>query len=945
MKKMLQREMQVLFGAGFEQRQQVLDELQQLGQRASLSEGAVSVLAGLADFLKHIEALCAVADQNRLEESLKLVNSQADVTQAQEQINQDFESGRRAMAALEACTSSLHHRLDNAAAPMIDENLESLAEVLTELLNSQDHAQQRLLSSRKKADYLLQALDQHAIVSTTDSAGTITYVNDKFCALSGFSRDELLGFNHNIVNSGEHSKEFIAELWRVIGTGKVWQGEICNRSKSGQLYWLNSTLMPVFDAQGALVQYIAIRTDITAAKLLDEKMAAAELRIRRITNAVPAVVFQCEVGQGQIKFTYASERLKEIRGLEVSDLLANSDVWLQQMAVEGRAERFAAIQGAATARKAWRSDYQIQLPNGDLRWIEAEMTPEPVLASSGATVFTGIWRDVTTIKEALQRLGEVTKDLPLAVYQFQQMPDGSHRIPFCNSAMEDVCGITAEQAMENSSLVFDQLHPDDFEVVNQTIAHSRETLTLWAEDFRYIHKLSGEVIWVHSNAQPQRLADGSTLWNGSLSNITEARKVSESLQLAKALAESANRAKSEFLANMSHEIRTPMNGVLGMTELALDTDLNPEQREYLNIIKISGDALLVVINDILDFSKIESGSLRLEIIPFHLGGLLSDLLKTLALAAHAKHLDLVVDIKADVPMQLLGDPGRLRQILVNLIGNAIKFTSQGSVLLKVDLVALRLRARTLRFTVVDSGVGIAPHKLGTIFEPFSQADSSITRRFGGTGLGLPISEKLAQALGGHIEVSSQPGVGSEFVVTLPFEVDDSSPALAIDLQPLNGLRVLVVEGNPYSRAVLMAILQEAGLAAEGLDDGVLALAALKEAHAKSRPFDLLLVDDFSPSLSGFALATHIRQCPELDALRTVMMSTSGVKGHAQQAHNLGFSAYVSKPCTRDQWLAILLRVMGRQPSPFAELVTRHSVSDEALSLAPPIPHSWSELTP
>jgi PAS domain S-box-containing protein len=801
------------------------------------------------------------------------------------------------------------------------------------LLHSQDVAQQRLLSARKKADYLLQALDQHAIVSTTDSAGTITYVNDKFCALSGFSRDELLGFNHTIVNSGVHPQEFMAELWRVIGTGKVWQGEICNRSKSGQLYWLNSTLMPVFDAQGALVQFIAIRTDITAAKLLDEKMAAAELRIRHMTNAVPAVVYQCEVGQGSVKFTYVSERLKEICGLELADLSANSHLWFEQMVVEGRAERFAEIQGAATARTAWRSDYQIQLPNGNLRWIEAEMTPEAVLAPSGATVFTGIWRDVTPVKEALLRLGDVTQDLPLAVYQFLQMPDGSHCLPFCNSAMEELCGVPAREALQDSSLVFAQVHPDDLEDHNRSIVISRESLEIWSHIYRYIHRSSGELIWVHARAQPKRLADGSTLWNGSISNITQARQTAELLQKAKDMAESANRAKSEFLANMSHEIRTPMNGVLGMTELALDTDLNPEQREYLNIIKISGDALLVVINDILDFSKIESGSLKLEIIPFHLGGLISDLLKTLALAAHAKHLDLVVDIKADVPMQLLGDPGRLRQILVNLIGNAIKFTSEGSVVLKVDLVALRLRTLSLRFTVVDSGVGIAPHKLGTIFEPFTQEDTSITRRFGGTGLGLPISEKLAQALGGHIEVSSQPGVGSQFVVTLPFEVDESSPAVVIDVQPLNGLRVLVVEGNPYSRAVLMAILQEVGLAVEGLDDGVLALAALKKAHAKSHPFDLLLVDDFSPGLSGFELATQLRQWPELDALRMVMMSTSGVKGHAQKAHSLGFSAYVSKPCTRDQWLAILLRMMGRRPSPFAELVTRHSLSDEALSLA------------
>jgi two-component system, sensor histidine kinase and response regulator len=343
--------------------------------------------------------------------------------------------------------------------------------------------------------------------------------------------------------------------------------------------------------------------------------------------------------------------------------------------------------------------------------------------------------------------------------------------------------------------------------------------------------------------------------------------------------------------------------------------------------------LLVVINDILDFSKIESGNLKLERIPFNLGGLLSDLLKTLALSAHAKRLDLVVDIQTDVPMQLLGDPGRLRQILVNLIGNAIKFTSKGSVVLTVDLVALQMHRHTLRFTVVDTGFDIAPHKLNTIFEAFAQEDSTITRRFGGTGLGLPISEKLAQALGGSIEVSSQLGVGSQFSMSLPFDLDESSPEQEINLQPLVGLRVLVVDGNQYSRAVLMAILQEAGLEAEGMDSGELALSVLREAQAQSNPFDLLLVDDFSPGVTGFSLAMQMRQCPELDAVRSVMMSTSGVKGHAQKAHDLGFSAYVSKPCTRDQWLAILLRVMGRRPSPFNELVTRHSLNDAQLALS------------
>ena len=932
MKRIFKREVQALFGPGFEQ-QQVLLELQQLGSLSGLSAGAASVLTELSSFLIQMEQFSAVADQNRLDENLKLESSQADATQAHEKIRQDFEAGQRAMNALRASTDSLQKRLNPAVLPVIDQSLESLSGVLSGLLQSQELAQQHLLLTRRQSDNLLQALDQHAIVSTTDASGVITYVNQKFCEISGFAREELLGFSHEIINSGVHSPGFMGELWRVISSGRVWQGEICNRNKSGQLYWVNSTLMPVFNAQGKLVQYVAIRTDITASKLLDQQMAAAEARIRRITNAVPAVVFQCEVGQEQIRFSYVSERLAEVCGLDVEAVLADGNLPFLQMSDDARSQQFKALQIAAQARLPWRSEYQIQLPNGALRWIEAEMSPELSLSSSAAAVYTGIWRDVTAYKETLMRLGDVTQDLPLAVYQYHQLADGSHCMPFCNPAIEAVCGVTRQEAIQDASLVFAQVHPDDLEKVQRSIVKSKELLERWSEIYRYIHKSSGKIVWVHTVAQPKRLPDGSTLWSGSINDITEDRQLSEALRVAKEMAESANRAKSEFLANMSHEIRTPMNGVIGMTELALDTDLNPEQREYLNIVKSSGDALLVVINDILDFSKIESGNLKLERIPFNLGGLLSDLLKTLALSAHAKRLDLVVDIHADVPMQVLGDPGRLRQILVNLIGNAIKFTSKGSVVLTVDLVELQMRLHTLRFTVTDTGLGIAPHKLGAIFEAFAQEDSTITRRFGGTGLGLPISDKLAQALGGAIQVSSQLGVGSRFSVTLPFDVDEESPPVTLDLQPLDDLRVLVVDGNPTSRAVLIEILQSAGLKAEGLHSGEHAVTVLRDAQAQAHPFDLLLVDDFSPGLSGFAMAIAMRQWPELDGVRSVMMSTSGVKGHAQKAHDLGFSAYVSKPCARDQWLAILLRVMGRRPSPFAELVTRHSLSDEQLALS------------
>jgi PAS domain S-box-containing protein len=293
---MFTRETQALFGQGFDHQQAVLAELKQLGSSHGLSAGAASVLNGLSSFLQEMDAFREVADRNRFVEHLKLESSQTEVARAQEQIRLEFESGLSAMASLRASTDILQQQLDPSVLPAIDRNLESLTTSLFGLLQTQVQQQQLLQLEILKSESLLQALDQHAIVSSTDASGVITYANDKFCEVSEYSREELLGNTHRIINSGTHPQTFIAEMWRVMASGQVWQGEICNRNKSGQLYWVQSTLMPVLNPQGQLVQYIAIRTDITAAKLLDGKMAAAEARIRRITNAVPAVVFQCEVG-------------------------------------------------------------------------------------------------------------------------------------------------------------------------------------------------------------------------------------------------------------------------------------------------------------------------------------------------------------------------------------------------------------------------------------------------------------------------------------------------------------------------------------------------------------------------------------------------------------------------------------------------------------------------
>jgi PAS domain S-box-containing protein len=545
------------------------------------------------------------------------------------------------------------------------------------------------------------------------------------------------------------------------------------------------------------------------------------------------------------------------------------------------------------------------------RWFTCRINPFTVSGKHYAVVSH---ENITVRKQAeneLRKLTRAVEQSPVTIV----ITDTSGTIEYVNSHFTRLTGYSAAEAIgQNPRVLKSGLMPTVvFEKLWSTIL-SGET---WEGDLLNKSK-DGTLFWEHAVISVLRDDnDAITNFLAVKEDVTGKKQIMEQLVVAKEKAEAATQAKSSFLATMSHEIRTPMNGVIGMTGLLLDTQLTAEQREFAEIVRKSGDNLLNLINDILDFSKIEAGKMDLEILEFDLRPTLEDTAELLALRAADKDLELICRIDPAVPSYLKGDPGRLRQIITNLVGNAIKFTHKGEVVISAKLTAEQDSAVMILFEVHDTGIGIPPDRCEAVFTPFTQVDGSTTRKYGGTGLGLAICKQLVELMGGEIGVTSQDGYGSTFWFTSRFEKQNTQTSEvlktseALKHADISGARILVVDDNATNRKLMATLLEHWGCRHEVAVDGESGLACLSEAVAQGDPFKLALLDQEMPGMDGLELARHVKADPLLQSTSLIMVTSLGQRGDAAALERIGFVGYLAKPLRQSQLHDCIALVLGR----------------------------------
>ncbi|MDY7537071.1 PAS domain S-box protein [Undibacterium sp. RTI2.1] len=900
----------------------VVEQAQALAPQCSDNEQLVLFLSGLPELIGKIDATYGQFERDLDLRSRSLDISSFELSDANERMRTELTSRNRSLESVRKAAGELLSHSELVLNLPEEDDLEVLSALLPKLVSQREASRLELYNQRF-------AMDQHAIVSITDTDGTIIYVNDKFSQISGYDRSELIGVNHRLINSKLHPPEFFTNLWDTISNGKVWNGEICNIAKQGHQYWVDATIVPFLNQDGKPYQYIAIRTEITERKKMAERIANSERQYRTVVDRLKEIVFRTNANG---IWTFLNPAWTVITGFSTEETIGKS--FLDFIHQSDRAAIEAGLYKLLAGSKGYsQHDARYITKQGGYRWIsvyaQLEIDNGTVVGLTGSLVDITERRNASeNLKENLKFVDAIFESIPLPVY-FKGSDGKFLRVnkAFCDlfkSKPEDFIG------QDNYGLLgrsFEKIYTDaDLQSISSGGVVSRE---------KVVDLSNGICVDAIFTKTALLKSDGSILGLlGTIVDISDRKIAERTLMLAKESAESANRSKSEFLANMSHEIRTPMNGIIGMTDLVLDMELGTNQREYLSIVKSSADSLLEIINDILDFSKIEAGKMGLESIVFDFPKMILETLRTHSLRAVKKGLELVLDIDSEIPFRLRGDPGRLRQIINNLVGNAIKFTEYGEILISVKLLKISDHQVHFLLLVKDTGIGISAEKQHRIFDAFEQEDGSTTRRFGGTGLGLSITRSLVAMMGGTIGVTSILGEGSEFSVelSLPYEDQLHSQSNQKQNAALAGLTVFISDDNETNRKVLHTLLSKVGMQVVDFSSGQDLLTYCADLSAVA---DCIVIDYAMPGLDGFKVAEQLSAIEHVKHIPIVMLSSSGMPGDIKKCRQAGIQAYLLKPASPDEIYSAIANVVGGSRSANDEekmVVTRHSIREASSTL-------------
>ncbi|MBZ5535564.1 MAG: PAS domain S-box protein [Acidobacteriia bacterium] len=747
-------------------------------------------------------------------------------------------------------------------------------------------------------------------ISFGDREGNLLYANKAFQELVGYSGQELLGMNVAQLTHPDFVETecgLIAEL--LQDERDQYRMEKQFITKDNCCIWVDAAVSVIRDDHRKPLYFIGVVNEITDRKRMEEALRMSEARFHSLIENAPVAI---SVARWE-KIFYANAAFRSMFGFQDETELRDQPV-LEVFAPQCRNRMANRMRRHALGMPVPNEEETVGRRRDGSQFPMHLAATRVQLAEGPATL--AFMSDVTErkhIEDSLRQSEEKFRNIIENMQDYVLAATSDGAITLANPSAVKMLGYESEQ----------ELLGKDLGQVAGAVPRERERLAraLGTSGFvrnyrlRFKHK-DGSDILVEENIRLVRGADGKPVAIEAIGrDMTERIRAEEELRVAKETAEAATRARSQFLANMSHEIRTPMNGVIGMTNLLLDTELAPQQREYAETLRTCGESMLAVINDILDFSKIDARKLTFEILDFDLKEVIEDILTLVGKAAKTKKLELAGIVRPDVPTQLRGDPGRLRQILTNLVSNAVKFTERGSVTVRAANQAETTTHVTLRFEVVDTGIGIAPGTQARLFKAFSQADSSTTRKYGGTGLGLAVSKQLVEMMGGQIGVRSSVGEGSTFwfIVCLEKQLHP----LALKENEKEGparLRLLIVDNNPTTRLVLQHQAQGREIDAKCAANGVEALRLLREASSSKHPYDLAVLDQSLQELGGMALARAIRADPDITRIRVILLTSTNMTTDPEQLSEAGIDACLPKPVKPEQLFDCLTRLMPQSPS-------------------------------